>query len=139
MIRLIAIAGFALAVASSADAMTAAPIHQPEGMMTQVAYGCGPGRTRVGGVCVARITIRHARRAAQVCILARRRLPSVVLLSIHAALLSAWPVLSVTTKQASNSPRQSRAAGSDVRAFNISILSRLSPFPFAGLPVVAGD
>jgi len=32
-------------------------------MFTQVRFGCGPGRTRVGGVCVARTTIRHARRA----------------------------------------------------------------------------
>jgi hypothetical protein len=55
MIKLIAIAGFALAVASSAEAMTVAPI------------GCGPFRTRVGGVCVARTTIRHYRRVARRC------------------------------------------------------------------------
>jgi hypothetical protein len=42
MIRLIAVAGFALAVASSAEAMTPAPIHQPDGVITQVAYACGP-------------------------------------------------------------------------------------------------
>jgi hypothetical protein len=62
MIRLIVAAGFALALAAPAQAMTPAPIPQPEGMTTQVAYGCGPGRTRVGGVCVARTTIRHTRR-----------------------------------------------------------------------------
>jgi hypothetical protein len=67
MIRLIAIAGFALAVATSAEAMRPAPIHQPDGMTTQVAYACGPGRTRVGGVCVARTTIRHTRRAVRRC------------------------------------------------------------------------
>jgi len=61
MIRLIAVA-FALALATSAQAMTPAPIPQPDGMITQVAYGCGPGRTRVRGVCVARTTIRHTRR-----------------------------------------------------------------------------
>jgi hypothetical protein len=65
MIRLIAVAGFALALATSAEAMTPAPIHQPEGMITQVAFGCGPGRTRVAGVCVARTTIRHVRRCAR--------------------------------------------------------------------------
>ena len=54
MIRLIAIAAFALAVATSAQAMSPAPLQQPDGMTTQVAYGCGPGRTRVAGVCVAR-------------------------------------------------------------------------------------
>jgi hypothetical protein len=67
MIRLIAIASFVLTVATSAEAMTAASIHQPEDMITQVAYGCGPGRTRVGGVCVARTTIRHARRELRRC------------------------------------------------------------------------
>ncbi len=67
MIKLIAIAGLALAVVSSAEAMTPAPIHQPDGGITQVAFGCGPGRTRVGGICVARTTIRHSRRAVRRC------------------------------------------------------------------------
>ena len=62
MIRFIAIAAFALAFATSAQAMSPAPLHQPEGMTTQVAYGCGPGRTRVRGVCVARTTKRQVRR-----------------------------------------------------------------------------
>ena len=35
MVKLIAIA-FALAVATSAQAMSPAPLHQPDGMMTQV-------------------------------------------------------------------------------------------------------
>jgi hypothetical protein len=69
MVRLIAVAGFALAIATSAEAMTPAPIHQSEGAITQVAYACGPGRTRVGGVCVARTTIRHTRRAVRRCAL----------------------------------------------------------------------
>ena len=64
MIRLIAIAAFALAVATSAQAMSPAPLHQPDGMTTQVAYGCGAGRTRVRGVCVARTTKRQVRRCA---------------------------------------------------------------------------
>jgi len=68
MIRLIAIAGFALAVATSAEAITPAPIQQPDGMVTQVAYACGPGRTRVGGICVARTTIRHERRMVRRCL-----------------------------------------------------------------------
>jgi hypothetical protein len=67
MIRLIAVAGFALAVATSAEAMAPAPIHQPEGVITQVAFGCGPFRTRVEGVCVARTTIRHVRREVRRC------------------------------------------------------------------------
>jgi hypothetical protein len=65
MIKLIAVTGFALAVATSAEAMTPAALYQPGGVITQVAYACGPGRTRVGGVCVARTTIRHARRCAR--------------------------------------------------------------------------
>jgi hypothetical protein len=63
MLRLIAAAGFALAVASSAQAITPAPIPQPDSVITPVAYACGPGRTRVGGVCVARTTKRQVRRA----------------------------------------------------------------------------
>lgn len=47
MIRLIAIAGFALSVAVSAQAMTPAPIPQPDSMITEVAAACGAGRTRL--------------------------------------------------------------------------------------------
>jgi hypothetical protein len=65
MIRLIAVLSFALAVATSAQAVTPAPIHQPNGMITQVAFGCGPGRTLVNGVCVARTTIRQTRRCVR--------------------------------------------------------------------------
>jgi hypothetical protein len=64
MTRFIAIVGFALLLATSAQAMTAAPLHQP-GAITNVAFGCGLGRTRIGGVCVARTTIRHARRCVR--------------------------------------------------------------------------
>ena len=67
LIRLIAVAGFALAVAASAQAMTPAPIAQPDGLFTQIAAACGAGRTRVNGVCVARTTMRHTRRAVRRC------------------------------------------------------------------------
>jgi hypothetical protein len=67
MLRLIAVAGFALTVATSAQSMTPAPLAVPDGMVTQVAVGCGVGRTRVNGVCVARTTIRQTRRAARRC------------------------------------------------------------------------
>jgi hypothetical protein len=67
MIRLIAVAGFALLVATSTQAMTPAPVPQPDGMVAQVALACGVGRTRVNGVCVARTTVRHARRAVRRC------------------------------------------------------------------------
>jgi hypothetical protein len=66
MIRLIAVA-FAVAIASAAQAVPLAPIQQPEGMTTEVAYGCGIGRTRVAGVCMARATKRQARRAVRRC------------------------------------------------------------------------
>jgi len=62
MLRLIAAAGFVVAVATSAQAITPTPVPQPDGMITQVRFGCGPFRTRVAGVCVARPTIRHTRR-----------------------------------------------------------------------------
>jgi hypothetical protein len=67
MIRLIAVAGFALLVATSTQAMTPAPIPQPDGMITQTALACGIGRTRINGVCVARTTVRHARRVVRRC------------------------------------------------------------------------
>jgi hypothetical protein len=54
MIRLIAVAAFAWAVATSAQAMTLAPLHQPDPVITQARMGCGLGRVRVNGVCVAR-------------------------------------------------------------------------------------
>ena len=56
MIRLIAVASFAFAVATSAQAMSPAPLHQPDGVLTQVRMACGAGRVRVHGVCVARTT-----------------------------------------------------------------------------------
>ena len=68
MIKLIIVAGFVLALAASAQAMTPAPIPQPDGMITQVAFGCGPFQTRVNGVCVARTTVRQTRRAVRRCL-----------------------------------------------------------------------
>ena len=47
MIRMFAVGGFALILAASAQAMTPAPIAQSDDIITQVAFGCGPGRTRV--------------------------------------------------------------------------------------------
>ena len=64
MIRLIAVAAFALAVASSAQAAPIAPIQQADSMVTLVRAACGVGRTRINGVCVARTTKRQVRRCA---------------------------------------------------------------------------
>ncbi len=68
MIRLIAGAVFALAIAASAHAITPAPIAQSDGMIAQVRFGCGLGRTMVAGRCVARTTIRQTRRAVRRCV-----------------------------------------------------------------------
>ena len=65
MIRLIAGATFALFAATSVQAMTPAPISRPDGLITQVAYGCGVGQTLVNGQCVARTAIRQTRRAVR--------------------------------------------------------------------------
>lgn len=67
MIRMLAVAAFMLALASSTQAMSPAPLNLPDEMITPVAVGCGPGRTRVGGVCVARTTKRQVRREARRC------------------------------------------------------------------------
>ena len=63
--RFIAVAVFALAVATSAHAITLAPLHQSDDTITQVREACGAGRVRINGVCVARTTIRQTRRCAR--------------------------------------------------------------------------
>ena len=65
MIRLIAVAAIALAAATSAQAMSPAPLHQADGMITQVREACGAGRVRINGICVARTTVRQTRRCAR--------------------------------------------------------------------------
>ena len=79
MVRLIAVAAIAFAAATSAQAMSPVPLHQPDGMITQVAFWCGPFRTRVNGVCVARTTTPDPPRRPQVRAMEWRRLRSVVL------------------------------------------------------------
>jgi hypothetical protein len=62
MIRLIALVGFALAAATTSQAMTRAPLLQPDSSITQVREGCGPGMVMVNGQCTARAAVRQARR-----------------------------------------------------------------------------
>jgi hypothetical protein len=63
MIRLIAVA-FALAFATSAQATPVAPLHQPDGMITQVREACGAGFHMVNGTCVRTAARRNAARCA---------------------------------------------------------------------------
>jgi len=67
MIRMISAAGFALAVATSAQAMTPAPLAQPERVIVQVREGCGMGRVMVNGVCQSRAAMRQEHRANRRC------------------------------------------------------------------------
>jgi hypothetical protein len=67
MIRLIAVAAFTLAIATSAHAITLAPLNQPDRIITQVREACGAGRVRINGVCVARTTKRQVRRHVRRC------------------------------------------------------------------------
>ena len=62
MTRLIAI-GFALMLASSAQAMPVAPLQQPDDVVITVREACGAGMHMVNGTCVR----THARRAASRC------------------------------------------------------------------------
>jgi hypothetical protein len=62
MIRIIAVA-FALALASSAQAMPRAPIQQPDNMVSTVRTACGAGYHRVSGHCVRNTTARAVRRS----------------------------------------------------------------------------
>lgn len=68
MLRLSVVIGFALLVSTSTQGMTPAPLPQVNNMVTQVAVGCGVGRTRVNGICVARTTVRQTRRAVRRCV-----------------------------------------------------------------------
>jgi hypothetical protein len=64
MIRLVVVAAFTLAIATSAQAMSLAPLHQPDGMVTQVREACGVGmhyRADLGR-CVTTPARRQARR-----------------------------------------------------------------------------
>jgi hypothetical protein len=65
MSRTLAIVVFGLALASAVQAMPFAPIHQSDGMIMQTRMGCGVGMVMVNGNCVARSTIRQARRCAR--------------------------------------------------------------------------
>jgi hypothetical protein len=67
MLRFIAVSAFALLLTTSAHALTPMPVQQANSLTTQVRLACGPGRTRVGGVCVARTTLRHTRRVVRRC------------------------------------------------------------------------
>lgn len=72
MTRLLTTIALALAVATSAEAMTPAPICQPDGMIAKVGWACGAGKVRVNSVCVTRTMIRQNRRClhwhAGVCV-----------------------------------------------------------------------
>ena len=62
MIRLVAIVAFALAVATSAQAMSPVALHHADGLITQVREACGAGMHMVNGVCVTTPARRQARR-----------------------------------------------------------------------------
>ena len=62
MTRWIAVAAFILAVATSAQAMTLAPLHQPDRMITHVREACGAGMHMVNGQSITTSARRHVRR-----------------------------------------------------------------------------
>ena len=64
MIRLVTFAAFALALATSAQAMSPLPLHQPDGMITQVREACGAGMHMVNGQCIRTSARRNAARCA---------------------------------------------------------------------------
>ena len=61
MIRLFIVV-FALAVATSAQAMSPAPLNQPDSMVTQVREACGARFHMVHGTCVRTAARRNAAR-----------------------------------------------------------------------------
>jgi hypothetical protein len=64
MIRPIAAIIFALAVATSAQAMSPVPLHQPDGMITQIRSNCGAGMrwNEALGRCATTSARRNVRR-----------------------------------------------------------------------------
>ena len=54
----------ALAVATSAQAMSLVPLHQSDGMITQVREDCGAGYHMVNGTCIRTVARRNAARCA---------------------------------------------------------------------------
>ena len=64
MLRLIVFAALALAIATSAQAMSPVPLHQWDGMITQVRQNCGAGMHYVNGHCVTTAARRNVRRCA---------------------------------------------------------------------------
>ena len=66
MIRLIAVV-FALALASSAQAMPPVSLQQSDDMVIAVREACGAGMHRVNGRCIGTPARRHARRAVRRC------------------------------------------------------------------------
>jgi uncharacterized MnhB-related membrane protein len=68
MIRTIGLVIFGRALASAAQAMPLAPIHQPDSAITQARMGCGMGRVMVNGVCQSRAGMRQERRAMRRCV-----------------------------------------------------------------------
>ena len=78
-LRLIAFAALALAVTTSADAMSPAPLHQPDGMITQVRQACGAGMkwNNALGRCATTSARRHVRRGVVTGALNNLRSPTV--------------------------------------------------------------
>ena len=72
MIRLIGVAAFALAVATSAEAMSPAPLHEPDAEITQIrqarqARRCeDPNQVRINGIC--EFWARHVPPAQHRCV-----------------------------------------------------------------------
>lgn len=64
IIRLVAVA-FALATASSVQALPLAPLNQTDGVIVKVREACGAGMHRVNGVCIRTPARRKASRCAR--------------------------------------------------------------------------
>ena len=64
MIRLSISIAFALAVATSAEAMSPVPLHEPDARVTHIADGqpCDlPNQVRINGICMLRTTPNNVR------------------------------------------------------------------------------
>ena len=67
MIRLLISVAFAFAVATSAEAMSPVPLHEPDAMIMQIRKACqDPNQIRINGIC--QFSPPHVSRSEHVCI-----------------------------------------------------------------------
>ena len=147
MIRLLISVAFALAVATSADAMSPARLHEPDAMFTQIRnvrpphQPCDlPSQVRINGICMLRTTppvrrpqIHNVRSAHQPC-----DLPSQVRINGICMLRTTPPGPPTANLQRPLSPPTVRPCQSGTNQWYLHVAHHPPPGPPTRLPQVCG-